>query len=114
MTYLAGRARAPDREPPSLVILDLNLPVTSGIDVLRGMRASSEWKDLPVLVYSSSASNVDIEVCTSLGAFSYVVKPGRWGEYIELGNRLRAYFPANAGSPREASGIVRSAAAASA
>lgn len=76
--YLAGqgpyanRRRAPF---PWLVLLDLRLPLVSGLEVLAWMRARSDLKDLPVIVLTSSLEDSDMRRTFELGVTSYLVKP---------------------------------------
>jgi len=61
---------------PDLVILDLNLPKTGGLEVLAEVKADPALRDIPVVVFSSSESRRDIARCYKLGANCYVSKPG--------------------------------------
>lgn len=62
---------------PSLVILDLKLPKIDGIEVLAAIRAHSAFKDLRVIVFTSSREEADILRSNALGADAYIVKaPG--------------------------------------
>ena len=61
--------------PPALVLLDLNLPLMSGKEVLRYIKTSDRLKTLPVVVFSSSPNPKDIAECYRIGASSYIVKP---------------------------------------
>lgn len=60
---------------PDLIILDINLPEVSGLDMLEFLRRRPEWKDLPIVMLSSEASDVIIDQALKLGADSYVMKP---------------------------------------
>lgn len=78
MNYLAGTADFTDRQQhplPAVLLLDLNLPVISGFDVLTWLRARDEFKALPVVVFSSSAREEDRRKALELGANEYVEKP---------------------------------------
>jgi len=58
-----------------VVFLDLKLPKVNGFEVLAQIRSTDGFKNLPVVVHSSSAVDSDIEKAYSLGANSYIVKP---------------------------------------
>ena len=60
---------------PALVILDLGLPDTSGLDVLKALRASPVTAAIPVIVLTASDSEVDTVLAFELGADDYVKKP---------------------------------------
>jgi DNA-binding response OmpR family regulator len=60
---------------PDLIILDVNLPEVSGLDMLEFLRRRPEWKNLPVIMLSSDAADSMVDKALELGADSCVVKP---------------------------------------
>jgi len=60
---------------PDLMILDINMPEVSGLDMLEFLRRRSEWKDLPVIMLSSEAADIMVEKAMQLGADGYTMKP---------------------------------------
>jgi CheY-like chemotaxis protein len=60
---------------PGLVLLDLNLPGSSGLDVLREIRSKPLLRVLPVIMYTSSNQTVDIVEAYKRGCSAYLVKP---------------------------------------
>ena len=62
-------------ESPDLVVLDLMLPVMSGMDVLRKLRQAPKTAHLPVIIVSAKANESDIVVGLELGADDYMTKP---------------------------------------
>jgi CheY-like chemotaxis protein len=60
---------------PDLVILDINMPRSSGHDVLQAMRGDARLAQLPVLVLTSSDASRDVEMAKAAGACGYIVKP---------------------------------------
>lgn len=71
----------------SYVLLDLNMPRFSGIEVLEKLKENAGWKSIPTIIFTSSAFEKDILTCYDLGANAYVVKPV---EYELLEARLKA------------------------
>ncbi len=67
---LGAAAAAPD-----LIVLDLNLPSCSGLDILEWIRRTPLLNKVPVAVLTSSASPRDRDSCLDRGATRYVVKP---------------------------------------
>jgi CheY-like chemotaxis protein len=61
--------------PPSLIVLDLNLPGTDGREVLQALRGDPRTKHIPVMVLSTSNNPRDIELCYRMGANAYAIKP---------------------------------------
>lgn len=67
-TFLAGKT-------PDLLILDVNMPEVSGLDLLEFLRRRKEWKNLPIIMLSSEATDVMIDRALGMGADSYITKP---------------------------------------
>lgn len=66
---------APSVKQPHVILLDLNLPGTDGREVLEEIKQDPVLKFIPVVVFSSSTNQKDIESCYQLGANSYLHKP---------------------------------------
>jgi DNA-binding response OmpR family regulator len=60
---------------PHLLILDINMPEISGLDLLEFLRRRPEWKELPIVVLSSETADEAVDQALQLGADAYVVKP---------------------------------------
>ena len=60
---------------PDLLILDINMPEVTGLDMLEFVRRRREWKHLPVIMLSSEAADVTVDKAMQLGADGYVMKP---------------------------------------
>jgi DNA-binding response OmpR family regulator len=63
------------RERPDLIVLDIMLPDSDGLDICRGIRAHSELAHIPVIFLTARASETDRIVGLELGANDYIVKP---------------------------------------
>jgi len=74
---------------PALVVLDLNLPRVDGRDVLQRIREGEAWRNVPVIVFSSSDSARDRQVTVSLGATMYLRKPSNLDEFLQVGKLLK-------------------------
>ena len=90
--YLKGQYADQRRDPPCLIMLDLNLPGTDGRAVLAEIKAHDEWKQTPVVVMSSSRDEGDVEACYRAGANSYMVKPPDLSGYVDTFARLQKYW----------------------
>ena len=62
-------------ERPDIMVLDINMPEVSGLDLLEFLRRRPEWKNLPVVMLSSEAADVTVDEAMELGADGYVMKP---------------------------------------
>ncbi len=76
-----GLERAID-SAPALILLDMVLPPTSGLDVLKRLRARSETRDIPVIIVTASEQDDELERAFVAGAADFVRKPTREGELL--------------------------------
>ena len=60
---------------PDLLILDLNMPEISGLDMIEFLRRRPDSKDMPIVMLSSEAADSVVDKALALGADSYVMKP---------------------------------------
>jgi CheY-like chemotaxis protein len=92
--YFADNAeRHQDEElKPGLVLLDLNLPGRSGLEVLREIRAMPQIRLLPVIMYTSSNQTVDIVEAYQRGCSAYLVKPRSPDQLREVVSALTEFW----------------------
>lgn len=87
---LINNADANDIAPcPVLIVLDLNLPKRSGLEVLEHLRKSRKCANAMVLIATSSDSLRDREQAKRLGANEYFRKPSNYSAYLKLGEIVR-------------------------
>lgn len=60
---------------PDIIFLDLNMPVKNGFECLKEIRSNDKLKKICTIIFSTSYSNSDIELCYQLGANAYIQKP---------------------------------------
>ena len=85
--YLRGDSNYSDRARfplPALLLLDLKMPKVDGFDVLNWLRGQADFKEMPVVVLSSSSREDDIQRARSLGADDYRVKPADFEQLLVL------------------------------
>ena len=95
LDFLFGKGSYAGRDTndvPQVVLLDLNLPKISGIDVLRAIRENEATKPLPVVILTSSKEDKDLSACYALGANSYIVKPVDFVQFAESVRQLGMYW----------------------
>ena len=66
--------RSAKEERPDLILLDLILPKMDGFKVLKGLKASEETKNIPVIILTNLEETEDIQKALELGATTYLVK----------------------------------------
>jgi CheY-like chemotaxis protein len=75
----------PVEDLPSLILLDINMPRRSGLEVLARVRASQTLASIPVVIMTSSESEKDRNGVALLGASHYFCKPLAYEEFLKLG-----------------------------
>ncbi len=75
LRHLRGDGDTPPGPRPDLVLLDLNMPVLSGMQLLEHLRDDADLRRIPVLILSTSNSSREIDACYQLGCNAYIVKP---------------------------------------
>lgn len=69
---------------PHLIFLDLNMPKVSGTECLREIRRASYLNGIPVIIFSTSCTDIDIEETFSGGANLYIQKPTVYKHLVVL------------------------------
>jgi two-component system, response regulator len=77
---------------PKLILLDLNLPKISGIELLRRLKSDERTKLIPVVILTSSREEQDIVESYRLGVNSYVVKPIEFEAFANVVQQLGLYW----------------------
>lgn len=85
-------AEAESDDVPAIVLLDLNLPKISGLDVLKRIRSDDRTSCLPVIILTSSKEDEDILSSYRLGANAYVRKPVEYDKFVEAANTLGMFW----------------------
>lgn len=83
LRYLRGLGEFAGSVLPDLVLLDLNLPGTTGLEVLRQIKSDPALRTLTVIVLTTSDATTDINAAYDLNANCYVVKPMDLNEFTQ-------------------------------
>ena len=94
LDFLERAEKDPSTPSPHVLLLDLNLPKIDGFEVLRRVRATEKFKNIPVLFVTSSDSPGDRNEAARLGA-SYFRKPVSYEEFVKIGAVLRRFLEDN-------------------
>jgi CheY-like chemotaxis protein len=95
IAYLKGEGRFADRSVypfPMLLLLDLKMPLLSGFDVLEWVRQKSNYRTLPIVVLTCSGEYEDLRRAYDLGANSFLVKPPKVEDLINMMASLETYW----------------------
>lgn len=77
---------------PKLLLLDLKLPKIDGLEVLKFLRGRSEFREMPIVMLSSSREISDVQRAYEYGANSFAVKPVQFDVYLTRISALVSYW----------------------
>lgn len=111
LDYLYGRGSfaASPRETPDFILLDLKMPRVDGFEVLRQIRSDERLRTIPVVMFTSSREENDVNQSYRLGVNAYVVKPVQFQQYLDAVRETEAFWGTRNEPPPTVTG--RSAAA---
>lgn len=78
-----------DDDAPQLLLLDLNLPKKSGVEILERVRRSPKCGHIPVIIVTSSNSPQDQAQIMRLGATRYFRKPMNYEQFMKVGDIVK-------------------------
>ena len=100
LDFIMRRGQFAGAGSPDLIILDLNLPKSDGVDVLRCVRDQQHLRHIPVVILTSSDSPSDRTATENLGADSFITKPSDLDAFMALGGTLLSYVERKPASRR--------------
>lgn len=92
LDYIHGRGAFAGAGVPGLILLDLRLPKVDGLEVLRALKQHPLYRNVPVVVLTTSGQDRDIRAAYELGAASYIVKPVEFEKFLEVVGRIDMYW----------------------
>jgi CheY-like chemotaxis protein len=78
--------------PPMLVLLDINLPKISGLDVLKRIKTHAVLKTIPVVLLTTSSDTHDVREAYLRGGNSYIVKPVDFDRFLDVVGSISSYW----------------------
>lgn len=87
-----GTCQEEGKTRPGLILLDLNMPRKDGREALQEIKANQGLRKIPVVVLSTSKSESDIDHSYELGVNSFIQKPVRFNEFVEMVSVLSKYW----------------------
>lgn len=76
---------------PSLIVLDLNMPELDGRQTLKALKSNPAYKDIPVVIVTTSSNSMDKDVCKRLGASLFLIKPNNYIDWQKIVNQFEPY-----------------------
>jgi len=92
LAFLHKQGKHADAKRPDVILLDLNLPRKSGLEVLKEIKEDDELKRIPVVVITSSKAEQDIVRTYNLHANCYVTKPVDLNQFLEVVKSIEDFW----------------------
>jgi CheY-like chemotaxis protein len=89
LNYLRERT---ERDQPDLILLDAYMPRKDGFETLKEIKANEGWRQMPVVVFTSSRFEKDVKRCYELGANTVVQKPDSFEEFAKVIKGICRYW----------------------
>ena len=90
--FYRGKYNHRKKETPIFILLDLKMPRLDGIEVLKEIKKSKDYKKIPVIILTSSEMESDIIKSYELGANGFVVKPIDFIKFIDAIKSLGLFW----------------------
>ncbi len=88
-----GEFADPKKSPkPCIILLDLNMPKKDGREALKEIKSHQVLRNIPVVILTTSKSDEDIIRSYGLGVNSYIRKPVRFDDFVEVIKTLGKYW----------------------
>lgn len=92
LTSCTNGANGASNELPGLILLDLNMPKKDGREALAEIKSNPRFRKIPVIVMTTSSAETDIAKSYDLGVNSFIQKPVRFSELVEMAKVLFNYW----------------------
>lgn len=77
---------------PRFILLDLNMPKKDGREVIKEIKSIPILRNIPIVVFSTANSHLEMQRCYDLGANSYITKPNSFEQLVRTVASLRVYW----------------------
>jgi DNA-binding response OmpR family regulator len=81
------------KEQPDLIILDITMPVMTGIEMLGKLKAESDLKNIPVIMLTAESGKENVMQIVKMGVKDYIVKPFKGEQLIERAKNILKLRP---------------------
>lgn len=92
LRFLWEDEHGPARNGPALILLDLNLPDMSGIDILAKVKGDDKLRRTPVVVLTTTDDKVEIQRCYDMGCNVYITKPVNYENFADAIRQLGLFL----------------------
>ncbi|HEY9677705.1 MAG TPA: response regulator [Drouetiella sp.] len=99
MEYINNEKQYAQAQRPDLIILDLNMPRKNGLQTLRELKSNENFKQIPVVILTTSSDEGDISEAYDQFASCYIVKPFDYSEFEKTAKSIQDFYFSVATTP---------------
>lgn len=92
LDFLFREGKFKDADRPDLILLDINMPIYNGHEVLKKIKADSSLKKIPVIMLTTSANKKDVHEAYENHVNSYVIKPLEMEDFMEAVLKIEDFW----------------------
>ena len=85
-------AKLKDKPLPGLILLDLNMPIMDGREVLKILKNDDKFKSIPIVILTTSKAEEDVARSYDMGVNSFVIKPVSFDNLVEMIQSITDYW----------------------
>jgi CheY-like chemotaxis protein len=101
LSYLRKEGEFSTFKTPELILLDINMPIKGGFDVLEELKEDNSLKHIPIIILTTSSRKEDIVKSYGLGASSYIKKPLDFLHFYEVLQGFEVYWSVVSEIPKD-------------
>ncbi len=99
LRYLRGQDRFSQARRPDLILLDLNIPKKTGLEVLNEVKSDPKLQEIPVVILTNSKMETDVQKAYESRANFYIVKPTDLDELFVIARYVEDIWLKSLGNP---------------
>ena len=92
LEYLNRAVGDPSTPFPDLILMDINMPEMNGITALSRLKADDQLRVVPVVMFTTSDSSIDIRDAYRHGSAGYITKPESYDALLEIARSIKKYW----------------------
>ena len=100
LDYFFLKANSPKKNVPDFILLDLNIPKYSGFEILKILKSNHELKAIPIIVFTGSVAQTDVQKSYRNYANCYIQKPDEAQDFIEAIAKIEGFWLKFANLPK--------------
>lgn len=91
--FLSGKGtNVRDKNKAYILLLDINMPLMDGIEVLEKIKTNTELKEIPVIMLTTTDDPREVEACYKIGCNMYITKPVKFDKLASILTRLGLFL----------------------